>query len=111
MKNKFINFTKEILLSYNYKFFGVLFLLGVPLFTIYRILFFLKYAYRFEFTEISTSTLLYAFAEGIRFDISALCIVYGLPFILSCIDFLNRNKIYVLLWSFIPNILIIFVLY
>lgn len=110
MKNKFTNFTKEIFLSYNFKFFGVLFLLGVPLFTIYRILFFLKYAYRFEFTEISTSTLLYAFAEGIRFDISALCIIFGLLFILSCIDFLNRNKIYVLLWSFTPNLLVIFVI-
>jgi len=110
MKNKFIDFFKEIFQSYNFKFFGVLFLIGVPLFTLYRILFFLKYAYRFEFTEISTSTILFAFVEGVRFDISALCIVFGLLFILSCVDFLNRNRLYVFLWSFTPNLLVVFVI-
>lgn len=109
MKNKAIDFLKQIFLSYNFKFFGILFLIGVPLFTIYRIAFFLKYAYRIDFKEISSSTILWAFAEGIRFDIAALCIVFGFLFILSCIDFLNRKKLYVFLWSFTPILLVVFV--
>lgn len=109
MKNRVTDFLRKIFLSYNYKFFGILFLIGIPLFTIYRIAFFLKYAYRIDFNEVKSSTILQAFAEGVRFDIAALCIVFGLLFILSCLDFLNRKKLYVFLWSFTPILLVVFV--
>ena len=61
MKNNYIEFLKQLFLYYNFKFFGILFLLGVPLFTIYRIAFFLKYAYRIDFKEISSSTILWGY--------------------------------------------------
>ncbi|MCB1193692.1 MAG: sulfatase-like hydrolase/transferase [Leptospiraceae bacterium] len=109
MKNKIINYLKKIFFSYNFKFFGTLFLLCIPIFTLYRIIFFLKYAYRIDFREIHYSKILMAFVEGLRFDISSICIVFGFLFILSCIDFLNRKKLYVFFWSFTPILLVVFI--
>lgn len=98
----------KTIFSYNFKFFGILFLLELPIFTLYRIIFYLKYAYRINHHETHYSTILQAFGVGIRFDIATICLVFCLFFILSCLDFLNKRKFYVFLWSFIPILLIIF---
>ncbi|HMV45988.1 MAG TPA: sulfatase-like hydrolase/transferase, partial [Leptospiraceae bacterium] len=110
MNSKFKELLKKVFLSYNFKFFTILFTFGLIIFSFYRFIFFVKYSYRINFSEVNVSTILLAFATGIRFDISTLAILFGALFVLSCIDLLNHKKLYVLLWSFTPILITIFVL-
>lgn len=110
MKAKFLDSLKKIFFSYNYKFFASLFSFGLILFSIYRFIFFVKYSYRIKFEEINFSTILLAFTTGIRFDIATLSILFGVLFIISCIDLLNHKKAFVLFWSFTPILFTIIVL-
>jgi phosphoglycerol transferase MdoB-like AlkP superfamily enzyme len=100
--NKILSFLKRIFISHNFKFFRVILFGGIVIFTFYRTIFFLKYSSKIDYTEIQYSTILFAFAEGFRFDIASISILYGSFLILSCIDFLNRKKLYVIFWSFTP---------
>jgi phosphoglycerol transferase MdoB-like AlkP superfamily enzyme len=81
-------------------YFSILSAIFLGIFSIFRLLFFLNYSYRIDGG--TQSELLIAFLLGIRFDLSVLGMVFGVFWVLSSLQFLNRFRSYVFLWSYPP---------
>lgn len=90
----------------HYHFFVFLIYLGI--FTIFRFLFYVKYNYRLE-TE-DTKLLIQSFFIGLRFDIATIGMLLGIFWILSSIHYLNRFFYYVFIWSYLPFLLLAWVI-
>ena len=103
MKNLFYKFPFYI------RFHLVIALVSFIALSIYRITFFLVYSYRIK--EGTPFLIFKAFLLGIRFDLAAICILFGITLVLSSIHFLNRYKIVRFVWRSIPSFLMIALLF
>ena len=103
MKNLFYKFPFYI------RFHLVIALVSFVALTVYRITFFLVYSYRIK--EGTPFLIFKAFLLGIRFDLAAICILFGITLVLSSIHFLNRYKIVRFVWRSIPSFLMIALLF
>lgn len=77
--------------------------------SIYRLAFYFVYSYRIK--EGSSFLVLKAFLLGIRFDISAICILLGFTLLLSSIHFLNRYKGIRFIWRSVPSFFMVLLLF
>ncbi|MCG9876217.1 MAG: sulfatase-like hydrolase/transferase [Leptospiraceae bacterium] len=80
----------------------------LALLTIFRFLFILKYSYRMDVYE--PSLVFRAILIGIQFDLASLAMILGLFWILSSLHILNRYRLYVIIWSYLPILLFAWVL-
>jgi len=77
-------------------------------FTLFRVIFYFKYNSRIESASSWEITL--AFLKGIQFDLSAIGMTLGGFWLLSTLQFLNRFRFFVVLWSFLPLVLFVWII-
>jgi phosphoglycerol transferase MdoB-like AlkP superfamily enzyme len=77
-------------------------------FSMFRVLFVFKYSYRME--NFLLLDVIHGLLIGLRFDFATLGMILGGFWILSSFQFLNRFRIFVILWSYLPILLFIWII-
>ncbi|MCB1174809.1 MAG: sulfatase-like hydrolase/transferase [Leptospiraceae bacterium] len=75
---------------------------------VYRLVFYNMYAYRIHHT--AAAVVSRAFLVGLRFDIMVTALVFGPFLLLACVHFLNRWRVYTVIWRVLPVVFYILLL-